>query len=414
VSGRDGSPDPAEIRGRMAVCFSLLELQRLAGELGVTGVAWERGVGEAAREVVRHFERRGDLGALVAALRAARPLVEWPEPPPSPWAQAPDPPAPEPVFEASSDAPLTPRSVPEGVAATSPTGPPAPPEALEGEAAPPSALGSDPPDLRAGLRWPHRPSEASVVPLAPGAASTGSPDGSRTTAQPPPPSGAPIQDPYALSYAAGGAGWPGTEPQRPPEAPARRASVWLLFALAGLMAGAVVIAFVAGRASSPGDAAAPASSAPAAGAGGEAARSAGVAARVAAAIDRRAASVARSCGIGPGDAGEIVRRAFLRCGPEPAPATAVRPSRPAAGGAEAPAEPPRRAPDATRPRPVAPVADPPLPPNAGCIAGCDRDHKACKASKCGSEPKQSSQYKQYQDCLSDCLRAASKCRLSCQ
>ena len=75
-----GAPyDPVELRGRIVVCFSVQELRALADTLGVTGIAWDRGAQDGARDLVRHFERQGNLSALVAELRRARPLVEWPE-----------------------------------------------------------------------------------------------------------------------------------------------------------------------------------------------------------------------------------------------------------------------------------------------------------------------------------------------
>lgn len=69
----------------MVVCFTAAELQKLAEDLGVSGgVGLYRGVEEAAREVIRQCERYAGLDALVAKLRAERPLVEWPEPPATP------------------------------------------------------------------------------------------------------------------------------------------------------------------------------------------------------------------------------------------------------------------------------------------------------------------------------------------
>lgn len=75
--------DPVELRRRIVVCFSIGELRELADLLGVGGVTWERGIQEAAREVVRQCERYAGLPALVAKLREIRPLVEWPEAAPS-------------------------------------------------------------------------------------------------------------------------------------------------------------------------------------------------------------------------------------------------------------------------------------------------------------------------------------------
>src|SRR4051794_35700003 len=57
--------DPAELRARMAVCFTAAELRDLADALGVTGVRPDRAATDAARVIVRHFERDDRLGALV-------------------------------------------------------------------------------------------------------------------------------------------------------------------------------------------------------------------------------------------------------------------------------------------------------------------------------------------------------------
>jgi hypothetical protein len=72
--------DPADLSRRIGVCFSAGDLRRLAEGLGVDdAVAWDRGTGPAARDLVRVFERKNNLEALVAKLREVRPLVEWPE-----------------------------------------------------------------------------------------------------------------------------------------------------------------------------------------------------------------------------------------------------------------------------------------------------------------------------------------------
>ena len=73
--------DPVELRRRVAVCFSAPELRDLAESLGVAGsITWDRGQSEAARELIRQFEKYYGLGILVAKLRELRPDVEWPEP----------------------------------------------------------------------------------------------------------------------------------------------------------------------------------------------------------------------------------------------------------------------------------------------------------------------------------------------
>jgi hypothetical protein len=82
------------------------DLQRLiaisfsAGELSKYAERWrvftdrEGGSEAGARSLVRALEGRDKLGALVESLRAHKPLVEWPDPPPAPT--IPQPPAPEP------------------------------------------------------------------------------------------------------------------------------------------------------------------------------------------------------------------------------------------------------------------------------------------------------------------------------
>lgn|GEM_PF-6926705 len=71
--------DPNELRRCIALCFSSKDLRSLVESLGVTEIgSWDRGIQEAAREVVRHFERLGTLDVLVVKLAEARPLTEWP------------------------------------------------------------------------------------------------------------------------------------------------------------------------------------------------------------------------------------------------------------------------------------------------------------------------------------------------
>ncbi|MBK9264826.1 MAG: hypothetical protein IPM54_34215 [Polyangiaceae bacterium] len=73
--------DPNELRRCIALCFSVKDLRSLAEDLGATGIgSWDRGIQDASRDVVRHFERLGTLDQLVAKLAEARPLMEWPAP----------------------------------------------------------------------------------------------------------------------------------------------------------------------------------------------------------------------------------------------------------------------------------------------------------------------------------------------
>ncbi|WP_050431267.1 hypothetical protein [Chondromyces crocatus] len=176
----------------------------------------------------------------------------------------------------------------------------------------------------------------------------------------------------------------------------------------------VLLAYLVGRGSTPGSDANPDLAA--------AGHSDSMATRAVMAIARRAESAARACEISSGGAVDVMRRAYQQCGPVPPPSgfpDRMRPSDPGASPngmrdrlppeipADAPAsEPPRL-------RPVAPPPQPPPDPGGACLGACEREHRACKANQCGSEPMQSTQYKVYQDCLSTCLRAASRCRLAC-
>src|SRR5262249_46017055 len=64
----------------IAVAFSIAELRRLAESMGIAALPWDRGIHEAARELVKQSERYAGLEALVAKLREEKPLFEWPEP----------------------------------------------------------------------------------------------------------------------------------------------------------------------------------------------------------------------------------------------------------------------------------------------------------------------------------------------
>ncbi|WP_437686242.1 hypothetical protein [Sorangium sp. So ce176] len=354
--------DAAEIRGRIAACFSLAELRRFAQELGVPDIPWERGIKGAAHELVRRFEQRRELWALVEHLRAVRPLVEWPDlrtvPPASSVGQAhTDIPRPAPLPN------LSPQPVPSPVAQIPPT--------------------LAPPPIPPTTRTPAVPVPEPARARAPGAASAYRPAGSAGAAE------------------------------RAPARASRRVDSRLLLAALGLVVVSLVVAFLIGRASSaPGEEAARASAAPAS-AAPPALRPDGVAARAAAAVERRIESVARACEIPPGPAEDVMRRAFARCGPG-----SVLPAQraaPAAQGGPPDAEPSSAPPPAAAAERRAPAAAGNLPAagNAGCVGACERRHKTCRATRCGSEPTQSSLYERYQSCLSTCLEEASRCRLGC-
>ncbi|WP_437314082.1 hypothetical protein [Sorangium sp. So ce385] len=355
----------AEIRGRIAACFSLAELRRFAEELGVPDIPWDRGMQGAAHELVRRFEQRRELWSLVAHLRAVRPLVEWPDmptvPPASSIAQAPahtDIPRPAPL---PNLAPLPVPSPPTEVATLAP--PPIPPT----------------------TRTPTVPTPEPAAARPRGAAGPARP-----------------------------AGPPGAA-ERAPARAGRRVDPRFLLAALGLVVASLVVAFLIGRASSaPDGEATPARAASAAPTPAPpAARPDGVAARAAAAIERRIESVARACEIPPGAAEDVMRRAFERCGP--APTHAAQRAAPAQGSDAPAAEAPAARPDApgAAPRAAAAAANAPAGGNAGCVGACERKHQACRATQCGKEPTQGSQYQRYQNCLSTCLEQASRCRLGC-
>ncbi|WP_437973529.1 hypothetical protein WMF11_32495 [Sorangium sp. So ce295] len=366
-TGTSGSTarSAAEIRGRITACFSLVELRRFAEELGVPDIPWERGIQGAAYELVRRFEQRRELGPLVERLRAARPLVEWPDTPTVPSAASSEP--------AHTDIPR-----PAPLPNLSPMVAPSPP--LEAATlAPPSIVPT-----------PRTPNVTAPQPA---------------NARPPGAAG-----PAQLPAGSPRAGAPARQP--------RRIDPRLALAALGLVAVSLIVAFLIGRASSaPGDDAARGSAASASaaqkGAPPPAARPDGVASRAAAAIDHRIESLARACEIPPGSAEDVMRRAFERCGPSPASAghrttPAQRSDPPAAQAPGAlPASP------GAGPRPAAATGLAPAGGNAGCVGACERRHQACRATQCGKEPTQSTQYQRYQGCLSDCLEQASKCRLGC-
>ncbi len=97
-----------------------------------------------------------------------------------------------------------------------------------------------------------------------------------------------------------------------------------------------------------------------------------------------------------------MRRAFERCGPSPASAGysdhpgAARRSACRAGAGRA-AGVSRAGPRAAAAAGLAPAGG-----NTGCVGACERRHQACRATQCGREPTQSTQYQRYQGCLSDC------------
>jgi hypothetical protein len=366
--------DPVELRRRIAVCFSVGELRALAESLGVGGVAWERGMNEAAREVVRQCERYAGLPALVARLREARPDVEWPEP------------------LASADAAVVP-------SAASPFAAPIPGVAPPTLLSSPGTLGPAPEPMESPL-----------------AQDVGAEAASLRDPYAPPPGPSVIQPPTAAAPRPPAA-WPGTTPE-PVAAPSRGLDPRILVAVAALMVVAALMAYLAGRASSP-TASAPASSASARPAG----HPDGPATRASDAIARSFGNLARVCEL-PSSAGAnelVFRRVFERCGPAPPRRAGGSMPASAPGGApasDAPDTTPAAEPAAARPAaaPRLPRGDAPsgaAPAAKGCMGSCDATHAACRG-RCGPEPTESTAYDTYQRCLGRCLSEASHCRLGCR
>jgi len=394
--------DPADLSRRISVCFSAGDLRRLAEGLGVDdAVVWDRGTGPAARDLVRCFERKNNLEALVAKLREVRPLVEWPEAPAAASASGGDarfaPPAPAlegPGYLVGSEAPA-----------------PAPSDAAIAGSEEVSATVEQAP---APLPPPPPPPAATVIDPAPVVSSR-----------------APLSTATPPASRSQGMAWPGLV--EPPKPEGRGLDSRLLILVPALTLLAAIVAYFAGRAGTaptkPEGAAAAATSSPA-----EATETGGASAntpagRLSEAIERSLANVARACEIplrGPVSE-DILLRAFEQCGPPVAPPRDIPdpsdPRSPAGSGAD-PQSPnrPQGAPAggaAARPGPRAPAVSkgPDLPTDTGpavaCMNTCQSEHNTCKG-RCGKEPAQSSLYEAYQACLGRCLSSASKCRLQCK
>jgi hypothetical protein len=371
--------DPADLSRRIGVCFSAGDLRRLAEGLGVDdAVAWDRGTGPAARDLVRVFERKNNLEALVAKLREVRPLVEWPEP--------------EGVEVGGGDAAFAPPALdgPGHLVGFEPAAP-ADPAAAGSEGT--FAIGDQAPPLPA----PQPPAATVLEPAT------------VTSSRAPLSTAAPGRAP--------GAAWPGMA--EAPKTEARGLDPRLLILVPALTLLAAIVAFFAGRAgtSTPAATAPAASGSPATEAGEFSNTPEG---RVAEAISRSLANVARACEIRGPVTEDILLRAFDQCGPPVAePRTTPDPSPPRADGSD-PQAPDPRAPAggaAARPRAPAVPKAPDLPvdngPAAACMNNCQSEHNTCKG-RCGKEPAQSSLYEAYQACLGRCLSTASKCRLQCK
>ena len=372
--------DAAELRRRIAVCFSVSELRQLAESLGVSAtVTWDRGSQEAVRDLVKQFERYYGLETLVAKLRELRPLVEWPEPlfAPAPTSAS----APAPI---SLPVPLPP-PVPPPVSASAPA------SASVSASAPAPAL-----------------SPFAAPPLrSPGTLGTPAPPASE-----PPDAGPILQDPMvppSTASAPRGAApyWPGLSSAPPEPSRSKGIDPRVLIAVAGLTVLAALIAYLAGRASNPPKEATD-DAAPAGSAKPSAKRADGPATRVAAALTRTLAAVGRVCEVPaktPKDA-EIFARSFEQCGPAPRPTVTATPKTPPA---DAPSQP------AGRPAPRggnAGAKDTPKAPGNPCLTACEGTFRGC-TNGCGAEPTQASQNEAYMNCRSRCMIAQSRCNRSC-
>ncbi|APR81150.1 Vegetative cell wall protein gp1 precursor (Hydroxyproline-rich glycoprotein 1) [Minicystis rosea] len=367
--------DAVELRRRIVVAFTPGEMRELAEQLGVGGsIAWDRGAQEAARELVKQCERYAGLSTLVAKLREARPLVEWPEP--SGTAAS------APAFPAAAPVPM-----PAPFAAAAPAAPVGPAIADPFAPAAPT-LASGPP--------PSTAFAPAVFPTTPGAV--------------PPAAPSHVASPSPAPF------WP--EAPAPAPAQPRGIDPRILVAVAGLMLLAAVIAYLAGRASSasPTAGAAPNGSSVAA----TARRGDGPAAYAADALARSLDNVARTCEQrSAGGDGELVfRRVYERCGPMPLPTRPYSPPpptplpEPSASADDAPREPAARSRRPGRGGGDAPANDAP-PPARGCMGACDADHRSCM-SHCGPEPTDGAAEEGYRRCLGRCLADVSRCRLGCR
>lgn len=466
--------DAQDLRRRIPVCFTIGELYTFATKLQVPQTpAWSNNPQEAARDIVRHFERSGALAFLVEALRETKPLVEWPEPLPLPVPPAPAPapaaaapvaptiiglaepspaasaapatpargvaasgagggatilgvPAPQALefadtaLEAPGDRPTPITDVPEAVlhAATHRSSPPAAHPAPAPAPAPAAPAGFAPSMMRRPGDAPDAPAPAAS---APAQASETMPASLRVSpAEASPPRPAPAR-PAASA-------WPATHRSSADAPPSRGPDPRVLMGVgAGILLALIGVAFLAGRASSAsvvsGSGSGTTSGAPA-----PPSDHVVMSQNVVDALGTSLLRVAKACQIDPGSlrGRSLFEVAYRRCGPLPAPAAQPRtggydPDPPADPGQPGDADPPAptgkkgaRTTGANKP-PQRPDPSPGQPntSGSGCLSGCSRSHGACTA-KCGAEPQQGSQYDAYQSCLGGCLKALSQCKMGCQ
>ncbi len=342
--------DPVELRRRIVVCFSVGELRALAESLGVGGITWERGIHEAAREMVRQCERYAGLPALVARLREARPLVEWPEPVAGPGAtEATAPPA------APSFTPLS--ASPGRLGPVEPAPPASSPALVDPYSAPPGST-------RPPAPWPG------VTPVIQAPARPGG------------------IDPRIFVAVAG---------------------LMVLAAILAYLAGRASSATPTADATGASDTAAPPSSK----GDGPAALAAGALGRSFASM-ARVCELPSSAGTSSLVFRRIYERCGPLAPPQrsyapPLPVVTAPTSADPAPPAEAP--PPRGKRGGGRGGDPTPGDAP--SGSGGCMGTCNAQHAACR-SHCGAEPTESSAYDGFQRCLGRCLSDASRCRLGCR
>ncbi len=460
----------------MLVCFTIGELYSFATKLQVPQTpGWSNNPQEAARDIVRHFERSGALAFLVEALRETKPVVEWPEPlplpvPPAPAPAAAPPPARvAPTLLGDSPASASPaRGAPASGAGGGSTilGVPAPQAlefadtALEVPADRPTPIT----DIPAGVieATTHRstpPAAApgfapSVMPKpgeapAPGASVPFSAAPARSPADPPAetmPASLRVSPAAASPRATSGtaspqwlpregpsvgprpspAAWPGTH--TPTDVSARKGpDPRVMMAVGtGILLALIGVAFLAGRASSaplPASGSGTTSGAPVA-PGDHVVLSQ----HVVDALGTSLLRVAKACQIDPSSlrGRSLFEVAYRRCGPLPAPTSQPRAvgydpdPQPVDPGQAADPDPPTGGKKGNRTTGTSKPSQRPDPataqPSTGgssCLSSCTRSHGAC-TSKCGAEPQQGSQYDAYQSCLGGCLKALSQCKMGCQ
>ena len=343
--------DPVELRRRMAVCFSAPELRDLAESLGVAGsIAWDRGQSEAARELIRQFEKYYGLGILVAKLRALRPDVEWPEPA--------DPALAAPTPQTIADAPRLQEEREVGPTIPDPLAPPLSQpgrtEAARTEGAPPSRVAPAwPGNTVAASSGAGRAIDARVLVVVAGLTVLAALIAYAA--------GRASRPPLAAPEAAGSAAPSNSAPPRRPDGPATHAADALRRSLDRVVRGCDL----------------PAST------------------------DRDASIL----GLALARCGVQLRAPLSALNPPvpdiPLPSERVVEPRPQGK---------TRTPKAAK-EPAA-VKDPATAKADACLGVCEAERRSCN-DHCGAEPLEGSLYDGYMRCRSRCLSATSHCRLAC-